>query len=650
MWTTCLVLSIAIFCVFLLFFPVSAGIKFLTKSEKRFALRPSHLLTAGTFCASAILMFPSNHVLYGGGAKAALISLQNAARFFVLDFDYSDIVGQLPADFSADKLFYLWSAIMLVLAPVLTVVFALLFFKKAWASMRLFFRRGRSMYIFSELNEKSLALADSIRHHKTDDENDRKIAKKYRKSTLLFTDVLRHEDERSVELLAKAEALGAICHPADIASLKLWFVSKKVDITFFFIGEDANENLTQATTIISQYKDRVYHKNQHITETVTLENGQTEQRTKKVKIPVPNTRAYVFDYSTESDLLLSNIDKGYMHVFRVNEMQSLIYRTLYEEGGKLFEGAVQIGEKKRITAVIVGAGLQGTEMFKALVWFCQMDGYELCIHVFDKNKDFAKRYTLDFPELLDERLNGKHREGDAYYDIHLHPGIDIQGSEFSDEIYKIPEITFAFVALGTDKVNVETAYELRIMFERKQAKDKEQTISPTIQTVVYNSDICIALKDAKNYKSRPYGISFIGDLKSSFSVDVIIDSELEERALEVQMRYGSEEDFWKYEYCYMSSMASAVHARARLFCQIPGADLPEADRTPAQTEINSVIEHCRWDAYMRTEGYISGISKDGKDAATLGKMHPSLRIFEDLSDDDKRKDARVSSGKGPKKE
>jgi len=197
-------------------------------------------------------------------------------------------------------------------------------------------------------------------------------------------------------------------------------------------------------------------------------------------------------------------------------------------------------------------------------------------------------------------------------------------------------LVFAIVALGDDDVNINTAVNLRMYFER-------MNIHPTIQAIVYNSQQKNALAGIKNYRGQEYDIEFIGDISSSYTEDVIIDSELEDLALERHLKWGDEEEFWAYEYNYRSSVASAIHLKARVNCGIPGASKKEEDLTIEEREIIESLEHRRWNAYMRAEGYIYSGSKDKSSRNDLGKMHHDLIDFSSLSEEEKRKDSKVGT-------
>ena len=109
------------------------------------------------------------------------------------------------------------------------------------------------------------------------------------------------------------------------------------------------------------------------------------------------------------------------------------------------------------------------------------------------------------------------------------------------------------------------------------------------------------------------------------------------------MKWGEEEAFWQYEYNYNSSVASALHMQARIACGIPGAEKKEEELSPEETQIISALEHRRWNAYMRSEGYIYSGSPDRRSRNDLAKMHHDLVDYKALSDDEKKKDTKVGT-------
>jgi hypothetical protein len=89
------------------------------------------------------------------------------------------------------------------------------------------------VYIFSELNEKSLTLARDLYENEP------------QKRFFVFTDVFDNGEEQSFELIEGAKEIGAICFKRDIVVVDFSFHSKKRSMNFFLIGEDQSENIEQ---------------------------------------------------------------------------------------------------------------------------------------------------------------------------------------------------------------------------------------------------------------------------------------------------------------------------------------------------------------------------------------------------------------------
>jgi hypothetical protein len=170
-------------------------------------------------------------------------------------------------------------------------------------------------------------------------------------------------------------------------------------------------------------------------------------------------------------------------------------------------------------------------------------------------------------------------------------------------------------------------------------------IHPVIQAVVYNSQQKKALEGITNYRGQAYDIDFVSDIESSYTENVIIDSELENEALRAHLRWdgAKEDEFWNYEYNYRSSIATAIHMKARIECGIVGVTKNEKDLTDEERNIIEALEHRRWNAYMRSEGYVYSGSKSKSSRNDLAKMHHDLVDYASLSEEEKRKDSRVGT-------
>ena len=144
---------------------------------------------------------------------------------------------------------------------------------KNLAALRKLNRRGRwkNLCVFSELNERTLAIAESIRQNTkngypitVDQEatpsfftgKPQTLDNATWKLSFVFCDVFEQHAEHSFELVERANKLGALCLKNDITEVharlrraKCYHGSQKRMTRFFLAGADEAENVRQAIVI-----------------------------------------------------------------------------------------------------------------------------------------------------------------------------------------------------------------------------------------------------------------------------------------------------------------------------------------------------------------------------------------------------------------
>lgn len=601
----CLIAAILVFAVFLAVMLRKHGQMIRRRAKAgNSVLKPVNYLMIGTFLSCFLLFIPVYEDFFasGAGLRALILSIHNSIRLFVIDADFEAIREYIAALEQPYGIVYeVFFSILYVLAPILTFGFLLSLFNNLSAYCRFFLKIRKDLYVFSDLNERSLALAEDI-------------VRKNPGVVIIFTDISTDKDVDN-DLIEKANLIGAILFKKSIASVNYNLHSKNKKLVFFLISPDENENISQSSDLIGRYGG------------------------------VKNSELYLFSSSKKSELFLDNIHAAHvMKIRRVREARSLINRYLYDNGSLIFRSAsVGEGDLKTVSAVVIGMGTYGTEMAKALPWFCQLPGYRFRLNVFDKDANAESKFTALCPEYMSPACNKVYVEGEAQYDITFHSGVDYRYADFEGKLSAIRDASFVFIALGSDEENINCAIVCRTYFERKG-------IHPKIVAVVYDSELISGGgKECQNAGSgekpgrrQSLDIDCFGSLKEQYSANVIINSKLEEMALQIHMRYYDpksgktpekhEADFWMNEYNYDSSCSSAIHNKVRVECKISGADKNEQDLTDEERAVITVTEHRRWNAYLRSCGYVYSGSKERSSRNDLAKMHNCLVPFDELTE------------------
>lgn len=598
-----------------------------------------HALAVGVFVSAVVLLYPAVCGHLGGGTwrellTAAVVSIQKTLQLFTIDADFDLIQATVEGgDSAVHTVYYIYGSLLHVVAPILTAGIVLSFFKNAKAYLRYYiFSVPSHLYVISELNERSIALAENIL----------KTAKKEKqRAIVVFSDVFEQkEDETNYELITRARGLGCVLFAKDITQIRLRPILRAlVTRKIYFMSENEDENVRQALAIISNCrKDR--------------RNGSTSvYNTNK-------TEFYVFARSAESEVLLNSLDNGNMKVRRIDENRNFVLRTLREH--PIFYDALPPAKDKtdkQLNILLVGLGMIGTEFVKALSWIGQMYGYELNLHIFDGEPDIEKRLRSIAPELIDKNFvtrrpkksdesyrdyymdkNGVNHsskvDGEAYYNFYYYDEINVKTQDFLDIVSSIGDVSTVYVTLGDDELNIETAMRLRMQFER--GKIERKTHIPSIYAVVYSeikNAIITGHNGLRTIKNEDYGITIVGSLKSSYTLDALEQKAIEKAGLECHLKWsGSDaakkadiDSYSKIEYYRRSSMAEALHSYLR--GKIGLVPSLVDDETDAQIY---KYEHCRWCAFIRSEGYVY-IDEDSK--SDLAKTHKHLRPYAELHPD-----------------
>lgn len=599
------------------------------------------LLTSGTYIAVLLIFVPIYYCNYDFGNGVAIIrpllmSIHNAMRVFILDGEFDiirDALTECNLSPSLEVFYSAYCTFLYVLAPIMTFGAVLSFLDNFKAKLRYKFTFNRPIYIFSALNDQAIVLARSIFHpHFHEHRRTRPV--------IVFTEVCSQGEDNHYELLMEAHKVHGICLKDPLTQLDIY--TKKGKIEIFLIHEDEAENVSQAAKL-----------------TTNLENHGKKQNVKIFVFASSAASAYTMDSLRYDNLLeaaaQADFDDNCFKLRRINHLKQLAWNTV----PSMILDHLKNCKHHTISVMIAGTGRHGTEFFKTLMWFCQIKGYHLEVNLFDNGVCNTNRGYIQSvlrrqcPEFVEKcHLN---MIGDSFQDIRFYNGVDFETDDFrillqknTAERERLKKTDIIIVALGDDDKNIETAVYLRTVFDQAKkvvASEKAwpsiELDSPAIYSIVYDSKKSAMVQENDpeyliNCKSIPYHIHFIGSIATQYQYECIyqpdvekaafqyhacwVDEELnnkdltaEERAHMEKQKILEKKKYERFEFFRHSSMARAVHA-----------NLMKKAGILSDKEETVLFEHNRWNAYMRSLGYIYSGSPSKSTRADRAMMHNDL--------------------------
>lgn len=202
----------------------------------------------------------------------------NTLGFFSLDAEYEEFIKCAQCAFCGWGvwLFYAEYFVYAIIAPVLGGAFILNVIIEFLPMLQLWVNCKKTKYVFSELNERSITLAESIaelswelnRWHsvksrkKLKEEFDKKgidpNERKWLKSAcIVFTDAYADKQaENSSELLMRAQRIGAICLKDDILERFFHWPRHHKKLVYFLMDSNEENNVTTAISLLSTNRSK----------------------------------------------------------------------------------------------------------------------------------------------------------------------------------------------------------------------------------------------------------------------------------------------------------------------------------------------------------------------------------------------------------
>lgn len=648
---------IIFFLLSLIVFTVGIGNAFHMKKDGRIPLQSFLLII---LMVTALSMWIAVLPLVKDGT---IIYKMMYAAFYVLESAVGNVDYSLFSDALGRISFWRFYTILLhLMMPATTYSVIISYFVRAFGWFRYtFFRFDRQIIIISNLTEKSKAYAKRIykKHNSKDSEelNDSYGGKKqtfddriknfsfsstwnrllniikhfsftaiqeqlqtrfkhFRETPLIIFCNVKDEnrDDEDNDIFRKMIFSGR----SEMQILKQ--ITHLKDLTIMEMGEDENRNLQKSVEIVNYLKDK------HL----------PEKDAKPISL-------YTVSSQQEAATIMDNVMKrgtdGVVTSLRqtvINEEKRIAFKLLSEH--RLCD--VINENTKQVDVMIVGFGRMGQEVLKAISWTGCFPETDTNVHVISKRAvPNGKRLLSECPELgVDLRHEGgfitpecgKQLNPDApiYYYSTL---TDVP--KFDEIIRSLSHCRYIVVSLGDDSTTLSTALRIYRLIKRERVLHDLDVYEPVIHVRI-RDDENLQLFSTKEDKSVFKHFVKFGSDEDIYSADQVGQSVLDKLAEQARDIYREEHKLKNNEktaYAYLpeseknANQAAALHVLYKLHYfqkikfektsdnlskeerkMIPAENQQIFDRLVLEEERLKVAdwEHIRWQAYMRTEGYV----------------------------------------------
>lgn len=253
------------------------------------------------------------------------------------------LVSSLHTESILDQL-YIWLIyFLLLIMPFLTVSFLASLLNGITTKLKLRFIIKKEVIIFSELNEKSITIAEKINN---------------KDNIFIFANYLSNN-----EFDSRLKKLKALKLEENVDNIDIKYINSK-NITYYILSNNEDEGMNQVLHLIDKYSQN------HI-------------------------KIYFITNNSMASTILDSANKGKIRLDIVNETERAVCKVLEEK--PLYLNA----KNKQISVLIIGCGKVGLEFLQTITWCGQIPGYSIEITVIDKNAHKIKeQIALNYPELL----------------------------------------------------------------------------------------------------------------------------------------------------------------------------------------------------------------------------------------------------------
>lgn len=593
------------------------------------------------------------------GYELAVRLIAQSFQMFTLDADYAEILNAGRASFAFSSFCAVWYSLMTIaltfVAPLIGGFIIARYFLDSFPRLQFHCFFWRDKIIFSELNEHSIEIAENIFRLEADGRMGEWRWLKHAK--MIFTDVYENAAaEKNSELLDRAYRIGAICLKQDFLEDPYFLAKFSGRRVYFAVDADEKENFLTAVTLLSENgAGRIVKKNAWRRHQVFALYAFLRDRDGEETISGKYEKFRSFKEVQEATGLVS-------HCVVINDCRAEIYHLLDgfdREPHEAQEKAAQqsyplywrylfeedVPDISSLSVLVIGDGPFAKQFIRTAYWIGQMlnpktvtdygrqknqkteqENYEnirraateLRLTVISENaKSLETYFRYAMPEAFDEKAKD-------YCTLRFYASAaeKRKGALSLDERIRRCKADYVMIDLGDDGRTFSVANYVKRIIDTKYVDRRNIPVTFAIENSAFAEEINNA---GRNASDRCFLYAF-GSLKSRYDFFHIFQPQMEKDALSVHRTHESPEKIYS-NYDRKSSLASALHLSYKFLSLnlIPREHLQRLLKLSLiyQCKENRNLfdnlslkchlywlEHRRWCAYMRSEGYICPTVKE----------------------------------------
>ena len=598
--------------------------------------------------------------------KGGILYKPMYAAFYVLESAVANVDYSLFSERLGSISFWrIYTILLHMLMPITAFGSILFYFLKIFGWFRYtLFRGNQEIILFSNLTEKTKAYAKRIDH----------------KGKILIFCNTENADQESFD---EDRSRNMIFTGQD--EIQLLKQLQKRKITIMEMGEDEERNLQKSVEIIQELEEcsKVQKQSavrkflQKYLPARVFENKLFNIFSDDLTDPDKKTISlYTVSGYPEAATIMDNLMKRgtktplLYNQTTIDEYKRIAFRLLHEE--PLYKMVDNNPEKLDI--LIVGFGRMGQEVLKAISWTGCFPDTDTNVHVVSRKAiKNGQQLLSECPELGVDLLHKGGFEQPEHGGVQLNKEAPIyyystetEGPDFDKIIRSLAHCRYIVVSQGNDSATLETALRIyRLIMRERYLEDK--TIVPPEIHIRIRDDENLNLFTSEDDRSVLGSFKRFGSDNDIYGTDEIGASELEKMAVEARKIYMEQNNLQDKEwaaYEYLSqfgknaNQAAGLHAFYKLHFMknVKAVKISESGSTPEESgkafdshvsseeqEKIANWEHIRWQAYMRTEGFVhapyektkelydSLYTGDAKETAALtraellkARIHPTI--------------------------